>query len=245
MRAPAWLTRTPIAHRGLHSPGVPENSLAAIEAGIAAGLPVEIDIQSTADGRIVCFHDWNLQRMTGRDARVAESSSTEITRLPLLGTDERIPLFEDVLRLVAGRQPLVIEIKNRRRPVGLEAATSAILKEYHGQYVIHSFNPFSLGWLRRNAPWIVRGQISCAFETDSMAKWKKFLLQHYALNGISRPHFISHQIKHLPSPVTSLLRNIFNLPLLAWTAKSPEEFALAKTLADNVIFEGFAPPPNA
>jgi glycerophosphoryl diester phosphodiesterase len=242
VHAPAWLTQTPIAHRGLHSPGVPENSLAAIEAAVAAGLPVEIDIQPTADGRVVCFHDWNLQRMTGRDGRVAATKSGELSDLRLLGTGEGIPFFEDVLRLVAGRQPLVIEIKNRRQPEGMEAAMSAILKDYQGAYVVHSFNPFSLGWLRRNAPWIVRGQISCAFDTDDMATWKKLLLEHYAMNWMSRPHFISHQIKRLPSPVTSVLRNAFGLPLLAWTAKSPEEFALAKTLADNVIFEGFPPP---
>lgn len=208
---------------------------------MAAGFPVEIDVQPTSDGRAVVFHDWNLRRLTGRDARVAQVPYAEITRLRLLETGERIPLLEEVLERVAGRQPLLIELKNRRQPGLLEPAVSALLRNYAGPCAIHSFNPFTLGWFRRRHPDLLRGQISCAFDTDDMAGWKKIVLEHYGMNWMSRPHFISHQCKRLPALVPFLLRKFFGRPLLAWTITNAASQAHAKRWADNYIFEGFVP----
>jgi glycerophosphoryl diester phosphodiesterase len=239
--APAWLVAVPIAHRGLHDATRPENSLAAIDAAIRQGFPVEIDVQTSADGRAVVFHDWNLHRLTGLDARVKFTNAADIARLRLAGGSEPVPFLEDVLELVSGRQPLIIEIKNRKRPCALEPEVSRILREYRGPVAIHSFNPFSLGWFRQNHPGLCRGQISCSFDTDDMAGWKKFILAHYGMNWMSRPHFISHHWKQLPAIVPILLRGFMQLPLLTWTVRSQQEQASALQYAENVFFEGYLP----
>jgi len=239
--APAWLVATPIAHRGLHDETRPENSLIAIEAALQRGFPVEIDVQVSADGRAVIFHDWNLLRLTGFDARVKMISSAEIAKLRLAGGSERIPLLEDVLDLVRGRQAVIIEIKNRKRPCALEPAVSRILRNYVGDVAIHSFNPFSLGWFRRNHPGLCRGQISCSFDTDDMAGWKKNILARYGMNWMSRPHFISHHWKQLPAIMPALLRRLFRMPLLTWTVRSAKEQAAALRYSDNVFFETYIP----
>ena len=241
MPAPAWLVATPIAHRGLHDETLPENSLLAIEAAIQRGFPVEIDVQVSADGRAVVFHDWNLLRLTGFDALVKMISSAEIAKLRLAGGSERIPFLEDVLDLVRGRQAVIIEIKNRKRPCALEPAVSRILRNYQGDVAIHSFNPFSLGWFCRNHPGLCRGQISCSFDTDDMAGWKKIILAHYGMNWMSRPHFISHHWKQLPAIVPALLRRLIRMPLLTWTVRSAKEQAAALRHADNVFFETYIP----
>jgi glycerophosphoryl diester phosphodiesterase len=226
----------------LHGEGRPENSLAAITAAVDAGYPVEIDVQVSADGAAVVFHDWNLQRLTGLDAKVVDKTARELAALRLPGGGEKIPLLQDVLAAVNGRQAIVIEIKNRRQPTALEPTIAAILRDYHGPFAIHSFNPFSLGWFARHAPAIMRGQISCAFDTDDMAGWKKVILEHYGMNWMSRPQFIAHHWKRLPAPMPALLRRVFRKPLLAWTVRSQTEADTALRHADNVIFEQFLPP---
>jgi glycerophosphoryl diester phosphodiesterase len=239
--APAWLVAAPIAHRGLHDETRPENSLAAIDAAVQRGFPVEIDVQTSVDGRAVVFHDWNLRRLTGLDARVKLTKAAEIAKLRLAGGSEPIPFLEDVLDLVGGRHPLIIEIKNRKRPCGLEPEVSRILRRYRGPVAVHSFNPFSLGWFRRNHPGLCRGQISCSFDTDDMAGWKKLILAHYGMNWMSRPQFISHHWKQLPAIVPIILRALMQMPLLTWTVRTQKEHASALEFADNVFFEGYLP----
>lgn len=242
MGFPAWLVAKPIAHRGLHNnEDLPENSLGAIDAAMRRGFAVEIDVQVSGDGRAVVFHDWNLQRLTGKNARVKLLPAAEITRLRLAGTAEPVPLLDDVLDLAAGRQPLVIEIKNRKRPTALEPEVSRLLRAYRGPFAIHSFNPFTLGWFRRHDPQFVRGQISCSFDTDDMADWKKFILSNYAMNWLSRPQFVCHHWKQLPAVVPTLLRRLLKMPLLAWTVRDRAEMSAAMGQADNVFFERFVP----
>jgi len=239
--APAWLVAVPFAHRGLYDEAHPENSLSAMEAALQRGYPIEIDVQVSADGRAVVFHDWNLRRLTGLDARVKTRSAAEIAMLRLAGGDERIPLLEDALDLIRGRQPVIIEIKNRKRPCALEPTVSSLLRNYKGSVAVQSFNPFSLGWFRQNHPGLCRGQISCSFDTDDMASWKKIILAHYGMNWMSRPHFISHHWKQLPAIMPALLRRLLRQPLLAWTVRNAEEQAAAQRYADNVIFESYVP----
>ncbi|HEY5741963.1 MAG TPA: glycerophosphodiester phosphodiesterase family protein [Terrimicrobiaceae bacterium] len=239
--APAWLVAVPFAHRGLHDATRPENSLSAIEAAIEGGFPIEIDVQPSADGRVIVFHDWDLYRMTGQGSRVSKTAAAEIARLQLFDTSERIPFLEDVLDLVRGRQPLIVELKNRRRPGLLEPAVSKILRNYQGLVAVHSFNPFSLGWFRQNHPGLCRGQISCSFDTDDMARWKKMILAHYGMNWMSRPHFISHHWKQLPAIIPIFLRHLMRVPLLTWTVRSSTEQLTALRYADNVFFESYLP----
>jgi len=239
--APDWLLAKPFAHRGLHDQAKPENSLAAIDAAITAGYPVEIDVQVSADRRAVVFHDWNLQRLTGQDAKVADVTSAGLAKLRLHGTEEKIPLLEDVLDVMAGRQAVLVEIKSPRQPTALEPEVSRILRGYRGPLAIQSFNPFTLGWFRHHHPEILRGQISCSFDTDDMAGWKKLILAHYGMNWMSQPHFLAHHWRDLPAVAPSLLRRVFGLPLLVWTVRSAEEQPAALRWADNMIFEGFVP----
>lgn len=241
MPAPAWLLEKPFAHRGFFNDARPENSLAAIDAAVSAGFPIEIDVQVTADGQAVVFHDWNLQRLTGRDAKVKEVSAAEIRRLTLLGTDQRIPTLEEALDVIGGRAPVLVEIKNRRYPTALEPVAGRILSAYQGPFAIQSFNPYTLGWFRFRHPRIPRGQISCAFDTDGMAGWKKKILSNYGMNWMSAPQFISHHWKQLPAVAPTFLRKIFKLPLMVWTVRNEEEKAAALKLGDNVVFEGFMP----
>ena len=241
MPAPDWLLSKPFAHRGLFNDTRPENSLSAIDAAVSAGFPVEIDVQVTADGRAVVFHDWNLKRLTGRDAKVKDVTAAEIAALTLLGTDQRIPSLEETLDVIAGREPVLIEIKNRRYPTALEPEAGRILSAYRGPFAIQSFNPFTLGWFRLRHPKISRGQISCSFDTDDMAGWKKKVLANYGMNWMSGPQFISHHWKQLPALAPTFLRTALKMPLLAWTVRSEAEMAAALKLGDNVIFEHFVP----
>ena len=240
MRAPHWVVSKPIAHRGLHDEALIENSLGAIEAAVRAGFPIEIDVQASADAKAVVFHDWNLMRLTGCDERIKFKPSAEIRALRM-ANGESIPFLDDVLALVNGRQPLLIEIKNRKRPGPLEVEVSKALRSYSGAFALQSFNPFSLGWFRRHDPGFFRGQISCSFDTDDMAEWKKFILSNYGMNWLSRPHFVSHHWKQLPAVVPALLRKWLRVPLLAWTVRNPGEQAVALRHADNVFFEHYLP----
>jgi len=241
MKVPDWLRAKPFAHRGLHDALRPENSLAAIDAAVTAGFPVEIDVQESADHRAVVFHDWHLQRLTGREAMVSALPAAEIRQLHLPGSDQKIPLLEEVLEVMAGRTPLLVEIKKRRRPGAFEPELARILSAYPGPFAIQSFDPFTLGWFRRHQPGIARGQISCLFDTDQRAGWKKWFLRNYGLNWLSRPHFLADDWRRLPATAPGLLRHFFRLPLLAWTVRSTEDRTAALQWADNVIFEGFMP----
>ncbi len=241
MRAPDWLLAKPFAHRGFYNDSRPENSLSAIDAAVGAGFPVEIDVQVTADGRAVVFHDWNLKRLAGLDAKVKDVRYADIRGLTLLGTDQHIPTLEEVLDVIAGRQPVLVEIKNRRYPTALEPVAGKILSAYRGPFAIQSFNPYTLGWFRWHHPRIPRGQISCAFDTDDMAAWKKKILSNYGMNWMTAPHFISHHWKQLPAVAPTLLRRLFRFPLVVWTVRSEEEMAAALKLGDNVVFEHFVP----
>lgn len=236
-----WLKEIPFAHRGLHDSEVPENSLASFQKAVAAGYGIEIDVQLSADGHVVVFHDYNLKRMTGLDRQVKDLDWSQLKALRLAGTGRGIPLFEDVLTLVRGQVPLLIEVKNEGKVGGLEQAVIENLRGYAGKFAVQSFNPFVLRYFRGAAPDIIRGQLSGSFKGEDLAFIKVFLLKYLLLNFLSRPAFVSYGCGALPKWFAHRLRQkgIF---LLAWTAKDAEEFTEAMTIFDNVIFEGFTPP---
>jgi len=237
-----WLTERPFAHRGLHDSARPENSLAAIEAALAAGYPVEIDVQVTADNKAAVFHDYYLKRMTGQEGGMQHLPSSRLAEMRLADTSESIPLLEDVLDLVAGRETLLVEIKNPAGPGALEATVDKLLRPYQGPIAIQSFNTLTLNWFARHSPTLLRGHLSCSYDTDQrLAGWQKILLRHYAGIWLSRPHFIAHNFRDLPEVVPTILRRVFRLPLLGWTARTASEYQSARERTDNVIFEGFRP----
>jgi len=242
---PAWLIEVPVAHRGLHDrrADVPENSLAAFRAAARDGYAAELDVQLSADGVPMAFHDRRLERLTGAEGRMAARDAAELAELRLLGTAETLPTLADVLALADGRLPLVIELKPPPERDGrLEAAVWRLLRDYDGPYVVQSFDPAVLGWFHAHAPAAVRGQIACAFAglVRAFPVWQALPLQDLKYNWLSKPHFVAYDIDALPRPAPAAARGA-GLPLLVWTVKTPRQLAKARRLADNVIFEHVAP----
>lgn len=240
--AMAWLVERPIAHRGLHEgSAVPENSMAAFEAAIAASTPIELDVHLLADGKLAVFHDEPLQRMTGAEGRIEERTSAEIKQLRLLDTAHRIPLLDEVLDLVGQAVPLLVDIKTRKTHGALEALLFDALEASRCTYVVESFNPCSLRWFRKHAPRVLRGQLSGDFRDTKAPFHQKFLLSRYYLNFLSAPDFLAHDIRCLPNRSVERQRKRRRIPLLAWTVRTDAQLTAARQLADNIIFEAIRP----
>ncbi len=246
MNSAAWLHSLPVAHRGLHdrAAGIPENSRAAFIAAAEAGYAMEFDIQVAADGVPMVFHDDTLDRMTGIKGRVDEWRSGDLRDLQLAGTAETIPTLGDVLRLIGGKVPLLIEVKAARGQSGpLEAATAALLDHYRGRFAIQSFDPRCVGWFKRHRPQVLRGQISMDYRMDDeepVPLWQKWFLTHMLFNRLTRPHFVAYDIRALPHRAVARARAA-GIPALTWTVRSPSDRKRAAQYADNIIFEGFRP----
>lgn len=254
MTLPRAFLRRPIAHRGLHGPGRPENSLAAIRAAVDAGYGVELDLQPSADGVPMVFHDPFLMRMTGQPGAVAERTAAALGRLRLKGGGEGIPTLAEVLALVAGRVPLLVEVKDQSHALGpvdgaLEAATAAALRGYEGPVALMSFNPESVKALRDAARQVPRGLVTCDFENGD-AEWAPAGAERLArLSAIADfeaagASFVSHDKSDLARPRVAELKAA-GVPVLCWTIRSPEEERAARVVADNVTFEGYLPRPGA
>ena len=245
-RAPAWLTDLPFAHRGLHDAdaGVPEHTRAAFEAAIAAGYGIELDVRLSADDAVMVFHDEMLDRVTAVSGPLASRDADELARLSLSGCDETIPTLEEILDLIGGRTPLLVEIKQPGRDVApLASATRRALAGYDGRYAVQSFNPLTLAWFRRHAPEVCRGQIATRRshgDPDQRAGLAAFIASHLLTCFLSRPHFIAYDILDLPFWPPRLARGL-GWPLLTWTVRTPGQLALAKSCTDNQIFEAVRP----
>lgn len=235
-----WLLDLPIAHRGLHNTtDLPENSLAAFEAAIEKGFPIEFDVRLINDGNLMVFHDLSLMRMTNQSGIIAKKSLSEIRDIRLLGTSEKIPKFIEVLELVNGRVPILIEVKNRKNIGRLENKLLHFLLHYKGEYAIESFNPFSVRWFRENAPGILRGQLSGAFGRGAEMQ-RKALLRGLFFYRMGYPDFLAYDIRYLPSRAVNKFR-ANGLPVIGYTAKNPVQFQHAQSYCDNIIFDSFLP----
>ncbi len=242
-----WIVSTPIAHRGFHdaSRGAPENSLPAFRRSLEAGFPIELDVQLTADEQIVVFHDHNLSRMTGSPKVLAQCSLEELSRLSLLGTEEKIPTLTQVFEIVDGRVPLLIELKNVGAPGPLEERLVDALARCDGSYAVMSFNPQSLAFFKEHDPATARGQVSGSLsDAPGLPEETKKALQALQFNGLTEPSFIAYELAFLPHPAVDAAKAA-GLPVLAWTVRAEDEVANARKLADNYIFEGFKPPGPA
>lgn len=235
----SWLVETPIAHRGLHNKECPENSLPAFQNAIDAGYPIEIDVQIIADGTVVVFHDESLSRLTDNDGYIKFLNKSDLEILRLKDSKEKIPTFEEVLKFVNGRTPILIEIKNSNKVGELEKKVIESLKNYNGEYAIQSFNPYVLEYFYKHAPTILRGQLAGYFKKEKLSFFKKYALKRMLLNKkISHPDFISYEAKKIPN---RFIRKYKKLPLLAWTVRSQTEYLKVVKYCDNVIFEDFEP----
>lgn len=242
-----WLTARPIAHRGYHdrAAGRIENTLPAAEAAVAHDFAIECDLQPTADGRVVVFHDDLLDRLTRATGPVARRTLAELRAIRLHDTDAGIPTLEELLDLVDGRVPLIIELKSRwdsdRR---LERAVAPILSDYSGPAAVMSFDPMSMVAMRRLAPSLPRGMTADDFPANSGEGHKswpaRFALRHLFAAALVWPHFVSFGIDALPANAPLMLRHL-GIPLICWTIRDAEARQKARLYTDQITFEGFDP----
>jgi glycerophosphoryl diester phosphodiesterase len=249
----AGLSGARFAHRGLfnNTKGIPENSLVAFSRAIDKGYGIELDVRLTKDGQLVVFHDPGLARMCSLPKAVEALTAEELRSLRLLGTDSTIPTFAEVLALVDGKVPLLVEIKT-----GLPGAAdvsslcqriASALDGYTGPYYIESFDHLVLAWFRRHRPAVVRGQLGMGFhcyvpalgkKAASLIPWhRRIMLSWLLYNYRGRPHFISY--RHQDTHVGVRLCKRAGAPLCAWTILSADEAASIRNLYDGIIFEQF------
>ena len=236
----AW-KGTAFAHRGLHGDGISENSLAAFERACEAGFGIELDVQLSRDGVPVVFHDDDLRRMTGDSRRVDEVDYEELQGLAL--PDGRgIPRFEEALVCVNGRAPLLVEIKNGRSNAELCEKTLLLLKKYPGRYIVESFNPMIVFWLRRHARGVLRGQLVTDMKhyMPCFGKTAAWMLAGLVLNCVARPDFVAYDVD-ADFAAPRIQRSLFNTPMACWTVKSRESYDRALEKGEMPIFEGFMP----
>lgn len=241
-RARAWKGKL-FAHRGLHGEGRAENALRAFEAACAAGYGIELDVHFSRDGQLIVFHDDNLVRMCGDSRRPEELTVAELRQLSLQPTGEKIPTFDEVLELVDGRVPLLVEIKNCKNIAALTDAVCARLSRYQGAYLIESFNPLCLMRLKKIAPQVVRGQLVSSREDTAQTTGPALAvaLSCLLLNVLSRPDFVAYNIADTKSLAPRLQRALYHTPMAAWTVRDERQLALAAERGDMVIFEHILP----
>jgi glycerophosphoryl diester phosphodiesterase len=248
LRAPDWLTARPIAHRGLHdlARGIVENMPGAIEAAIAGRFAIEVDIQLSGDGEAMVHHDDVLGRLTEGSGRLIEKTAAELKAVAFKDTPERMMTLSDLCARVAGRVPLVIEVKSHfdgdRK---LVQRMAQVLESYSGPVVGMSFDPGQVLGLREAMPKLLRGIVAQSRYDDGywtrLTSEQRASMLHLRHGFRTEPHFIAFWIDQLPAPAPWIARNIFGCPLLAWTVRTGEQRARARRLADQMIFEGFQP----
>jgi len=249
---PAAFLDRPIAHRGFHdlAAGRPENSREAALAAVERGYGIELDLQLSRDGAAMVFHDYDLRRLTGAEGPIRQRDAADLAALPLTGGESGIPRLEDFLALVAGRVPLLIELKDQDGQMGaagigpLERATAAALEGYDGAAAVMSFNPHSVALMARLAPDRPRGITTSAYRAEDWGLLRAPVrdrlrdIPDYAETGAC---FISHEASDLARPRVAELKRA-GAAILCWTIRSPQAEAEARRIADNVTFEGYAPP---
>lgn len=236
-RKPAtWVTAAPVAHRGDWSAGPerPENSLAAFASAVDRSLTIELDVHLTSDGVVVVLHDDDLARMTGQPGLVADTPLAEIKQRRLLGGDQSVPTLAEVLALVDGRVPLLVEIKKQPKVGPLEDAVARELAAYRGPVAVMSFNPFTLARMASVAPDVMRGQLSGDFDGENLRWYEVFLLRNLLMNWTSKPDYVAMPLHLVPS-VTTTVQRWWGRPLLCWTAETPDDARHAARYCDQVI----------
>ncbi len=231
----SWLIERPIAHRGFHDAAAsrPENTLAAFEAAAVAGYAIECDLQLSSDDIPVVFHDDDLKRLTGEPGGVGTHTAEELGHLKVLGTQEKIPMLTEMLMLVAGRVPILIEMKSApRHEPALAHQTIDSLRGYCGPAAVMSFDRKLLAAARAVHKEIPLGLVAEGNWLDGPRHWRTVLA--------NRLDFISYSINDLPTPMPLLARRVMGLPLICWTVRTRSQWDKAKKLTDQITFEGFA-----
>lgn len=241
----SFLTRRPIAHRGLHNKrDIIENCTAAFEAAITYNYTIECDIQVTKDGKAVVFHDFTLERLTHGQGRVADKTLHELQDVPFKATGDKMLSLEGLFALVKGRVPLIIEIKSSfNGDLTLTKAALQAAESYKGEFALMSFDPECIAYLAKAAPHITRGIVAEKAYLDKewghIAQEKRQEMRELAHFSRTNPHFLSWHVKDLPVASTTLFREGLKRPVICWTVRNESDKALAAKFADQVTFEGY------
>ena len=231
-----WLTARPIAHRGLHdrAHGRPENTLAAFDAAAARHYAIECDLHISADGVPIVFHDDDLERLTGEKGAVRDCTAAQLGDLRVLGSREWIPTLDEMLQLVGGRVPLVLELKHvPGRDAGLAFVVAELLRDYPGPAALMSFEPGLIAEVKAADPSLPRGFVAAG-------RWRtgpRYFREVLALSV----DFISYAINDLPTPMPVIAHRVLGIPLICWTVRTKAELAKARRWTDQITFEGFLP----
>ncbi len=226
------------AHRGLHGNGIPENSLAAFDLACREGFGIELDVQLSSDGVVMVFHDSTLVRMTGVKKKLCELTAAELQTLTLADSDQRIPTFEQVLALVDGRVPLLVELKGEDTNTDLCEKVAAHLSAYRGAYCLESFNPLLIGKMKNFLPDAFRGLLYTNVCRDKKKKSAlNRLLTAMALNVVAKPDFIAFNEKDRDSIPVRLSTKFYKTPKFVWTVRTEEGVKLAHAFEECAIFE--------
>lgn len=243
-----WIIEKPVAHRGLHNSdaGIIENTASAFAAAVAGGYAMECDVQISKDGEAMVFHDDTVDRLMEGSGRLDSFSALELMSLRMKADMERMITLGEMLRLVNGRAPIIVEIKasfsDDRR---LEKRVAEVIKGYAGKIAVMSFDPMSMAAMRKLAPEVCRGVVQESVyddpEWDMLTPARKRRLGRLLHLPWSRPDFLAWYIRDLDHRTPRLARNLLGYPMLTWTIRTPADQARAGLYADQMIFEGFVP----
>lgn len=241
-----WLTARPVAHRGLHGNGIIENSLSAAKAAVDANYAIEVDLQLSKDGEIIVFHDETLDRLTSEKGDVAARTAAELTVIRFNNSSDTIPPFDDLLSLVAGRVPLVLELKSPwNGDVTLAKKVADRLESYEGPVAVMSFDPDLVVALKNHAPGLPRGIVAERKYIhpywDFLSSRKKQYLGLLLHLLRTKPHFVAYAQFNLPAAAPLVARYVFGMPLLSWTVRTEKERAHVTRWVDQIIFEHIRP----
>ncbi|MCD8095321.1 MAG: hypothetical protein LUE12_04240 [Ruminococcus sp.] len=226
-----------IAHRGLHSStDAPENSFAAFQNAVDNGFAIELDVRFTADRRMVVFHDADTERMCGIKLEIAKTSYEELAALRIIGTDERIPLLTEVLKLVAGRVMLFIELKSCPEVVDAEKRLAHLMKRYNGDFAVQSFDPFSLKRLRAADENMILGQLVSTYSKGESSALRKLAANRSVWKRISKPDYLAWDLRSITLEA-AFEANDIDAALISWTADGKELVEAAEPFSDAIIFE--------
>ena len=233
------------AHRGWHmKPAVPENSLAAFRRALDKGWGAELDVHLLKDGTLAVFHDSDLRRCAGEEGDIEDLDREGLARLRLEGTEEPVPLFDEVLALFEGKAPLIIELKSHKNNYkALTEAVIARLDRYKGDYCVESFDPRVLMVLRRERPNILRGQLAMDFRPggEPLPGWQRFALRNLLMNFLTVPDFIAYRFEDRQRLALKLCRRVWGVKEASWTLRSMDDLLTAEAAGAMPIFECFDP----
>ncbi len=241
-----WLTARPVAHRGLHGNGVPENSLSAAAAALAANYAIEVDLQLSKDGEVIVFHDDTLERLTTETGLVAARTAAELAKIKLGASNDTIPSLADLLTLVAGKTPLVLELKSPwNGDTSLAKKVATQLLNYAGPVAVMSFDPDLVAALKFHAPGLPRGIVAERWygykDWDFLSRGRKHALGLLLHIFRTKPHFVAYAQFDLPATAPLIARFLFGMRLLTWTVRTEKERSRVSKWANQLIFEHIRP----